>query len=184
MDVDDELVLSELRRCEAERKLRQLPTDVLETAWVREAQIEAVVDAVLAMQYADNTAGYIRARHVGEWCARIVTAQAGSLEPRIARRAGVLSEVDARILRGIPELEHIVTCETYMRVVIGVATAFEDLSAGEMSPRRALRRLLETATGETMLAIRALWQILAGDVVPDRNEAPRQEHYDRFHAFA
>ena len=45
--MDTELTLHELSRLEAQRKLRDLPAAVLETAWVREAQIEAVIDAVL-----------------------------------------------------------------------------------------------------------------------------------------
>jgi hypothetical protein len=47
--MDTELTLHELERLEAQRKLRDLPAALVETAWVREAQIEAVIDAVLVV---------------------------------------------------------------------------------------------------------------------------------------
>ena len=64
--MNDELTLHELTRLEAERKLQALPAAVLETAWVREAQIEAVIDAVLAVAFGDDTQALARARHAGD----------------------------------------------------------------------------------------------------------------------
>jgi len=105
--MDEEVTLHELRRLEAERKLRTIPMQVLDSAWVREAQIEAVIDAVLAMSYAADVAGYAHARHVGEWCARIASLLAFGPNPAFARRAGVLFEVDPTSLERIAELEYL-----------------------------------------------------------------------------
>ena len=93
------------RRLEAERKLRSLPESVLEIAWIREAQVEAVVDAVLAVTYAGNAAAYAHARHMGEWCARIAKNLTFGPDPSFARRVGVLAEADPQLLSTLPELE-------------------------------------------------------------------------------
>jgi hypothetical protein len=105
--MDYELTLHELRRLEAERKLREIPERILETAWVRDAQIEAVIDAVLAVTYADDAAGYAHARHVGEWSARIAMTLPFGPDVIFARRVGVLADVDPRALERIAELAHL-----------------------------------------------------------------------------
>ncbi|HTU69086.1 MAG TPA: hypothetical protein VMF11_02100 [Candidatus Baltobacteraceae bacterium] len=104
--MDEELTLHELTRLEADRKLKSLPTAVLETAWVREAQVEAVIDAVLVVALS-NTQAIARARHAGEWCARIAGALPCGPDPAFARRVGALSEVDPAALERIPELRHL-----------------------------------------------------------------------------
>lgn len=103
--MDEELTLHELKRLEAERKLRSIPADILDTAWVRDAQIEAVIDAVLAVQYSRKPLAYAHARHVGEWCARIAEKLAKGPNPVIARRVGVLANVDAEAISQLPELQ-------------------------------------------------------------------------------
>jgi hypothetical protein len=106
--MDEELTLHELRRLEAERKLRAIPAQVLETAWVLDAQIEAVIDAVLAVTYAGDAAAYAHARHVGEWCARIASVlPTFGPGPQFARRVGLLADLDPSVLERIPELKHL-----------------------------------------------------------------------------
>ena len=110
--MDQEITLNELRRLEAERKLRTIPRSALETAWAREAQIEAVIDAVLAIHFASSPGALAHIRHVGEWCARIATAIDATVDSVVARRVGVLSAIDPTALRVIPEL---VRYETFVR---------------------------------------------------------------------
>jgi hypothetical protein len=105
--MDEELTLHELRRLEAERKLRTIPTQVLETVWIREAQIEGVIDAVLAVTQGGDAKAYAHARHMGEWCARIASALSDGPEPPLARRVGVLADVDPAVLERIEELKHL-----------------------------------------------------------------------------
>jgi hypothetical protein len=138
--MDEELTLHELRRLEAERKLRTIPAQVLETAWVRDAQVEAVADAVLAITYTGDAAAYARARHVGEWCARIAAALPNGPEPALARRVGVLSDVDPAALERIAELEYLALyvreyqstailgtdCVRTMSLVLAVAVDFSE----------------------------------------------------------
>ncbi|MHB8148183.1 MAG: hypothetical protein ACYDGM_13125, partial [Vulcanimicrobiaceae bacterium] len=105
--MDDELTLHELQRLEAERRLRSIPGEVLETAWVREAQIEAVIDAVLAVTLGAAAPVYGHARHVGEWCARIAEGLPYGPDPAFARRVGVLCDVAPAALERIREVRHL-----------------------------------------------------------------------------
>ncbi len=105
--MDHELSLHELARLEAERILRSIPAEVLETAWVREAQVEAVIDAVLAVALGADARAIVHARHVGEWVARIAVVLQYGPEPRFARRVGVLADVDPAALDRIEELCHL-----------------------------------------------------------------------------
>ena len=91
--MDTELTLHELERLEAQRKLRDLPAAIVETAWVREAQIEAVIDAVLTVALGAEATAH--ARHAGEWCARIAAALPNGPDPSLARRVGVLGDIDS-----------------------------------------------------------------------------------------
>ncbi|MHB8148227.1 MAG: hypothetical protein ACYDGM_13345 [Vulcanimicrobiaceae bacterium] len=102
--MDEELTLRELGRLEAERKLRTIGPGVLETAWVREAQIEAVIDAVLAVSVGGDVPAYARAREVGEWSARIAAALEDGPDPAVARRVGALRDADPAALERIAEL--------------------------------------------------------------------------------
>lgn len=103
--MDEELTLRELGRLENERKLRSIPGHVLETTWVREAQIEAVIDAVLAATFSGSPESLVHARHVGEWCARIAAGIEFGPDPSFARRVGVLADIDPGVLEMLPELE-------------------------------------------------------------------------------
>ncbi len=105
--MDDELTLHELRRLEAERKLRSIPADLLESTWAREAQVEAVIDAVLAVSLGGDPQAVALARHTGEWCARIAASLPYGPEPSFARRVGVLRDVDPDALDRICELAHL-----------------------------------------------------------------------------
>jgi|SRR5579863_5165124 len=105
--MDEDLTLHELRRLEAQRKLHTIPQLILETAWVREAQIEAVIDALLAATVDGDAKAYARARQVGEWSARIAAALPLGTDAQLARRVGVLANVNSCVLERIPELQHI-----------------------------------------------------------------------------
>ena len=113
--MDEELTLWELGRLEAERKLRTIGASVLETAWVRAAQIEAVIDAVLAIALGGDVPAYARAREVGEWSARIAAALENGPDPAVARRAGALRDLDPAALERIPEL----------RVLVGIVREYQ-----------------------------------------------------------
>ncbi len=104
--MDDELTRHELDRLEAQRKLQAIPSEILETAWVREAQIEAVVDALLTVGSGGDVRVQARARRTGEWCARIA-AQLLAGDPADFRRAGVLKNIAPGLLEQIPELAHL-----------------------------------------------------------------------------
>ncbi len=118
--MDEELTLWELGRLEAERKLRAIPASLLESAWVREAQIEAVIDAVLAISAGSDTSAYAQAREVGEWSARIAGALKAAPDAARARRIGVLRDLDPEALKRIPELRDLAApIRDYQRYAIG-----------------------------------------------------------------
>jgi hypothetical protein len=159
--MDIELTLHELTRLEADRKLRILPETVLETAWVREAQIEAVIDAVLAVALGGDAQALARARHTGEWSARIATALPGGPDPSLARRVGVLSEIDAAVLDRIAELRHIGSVSNQLRSIASVAREFDrQISPDEnnrcASPSIVLRAMLAKADDLTRPIVKAL----------------------------
>ena len=162
--MDDELTLQELRRLEAERKLVSIPVQVLETAWVREAQVEAVIDAVLAVTFGANVSAYAHARHVGEWSARIAGALSFGPDPTFARRVGALSESDPQALERIAELEHLAPYvreyQAYalegganpraMSLIVAAATEFDsriapDVNGHAPSARAVLAAMLRAA---------------------------------------
>jgi len=105
--MDEQVTLRELTRLEAARKLETLPEGVLEVAWVREAQVEAVIDAIVAVAYRGDVGAISHARHVGEWCARIAVALDEGPDPSFARRVGVLCDVDPDALDQIAEVRHL-----------------------------------------------------------------------------
>ncbi len=159
--MDIELTVHELTRLEAERKLRSLPEAVLETAWVREAQIEAVIDAVLAVALGGDAQALARARHAGEWSARIAGALSGGPDPSLARRVAVLSEIDAAVLERITELRHIARASDQVRSIAGVAREFDArISPDEhgrcASPHLVLRAMLAHADDATRPIVDAL----------------------------
>jgi hypothetical protein len=165
--MDTELTLHELGRLEAQRKLRDLPAAIVETAWVREAQIEAVIDAVLAVALGGDAAATARARHAGEWSARIATALPGGPDPSLARRVGVLSEIDSAILERIAELRHIARYNdgSQPRLIARVARAFDErISPNEhgrcSSPQAVLRAMRANADDAARPIVEALESVL------------------------
>jgi hypothetical protein len=160
--MDDELTLHELARLEAERKLRSLPAGVLETSWVREAQIEAVIDAVLVVGL--RGAGPIAlARHTGEWCARIAAALPDGPDPSLARRVGVLSDIEPATLERIAELRHIpiraksALLASIAQVAREFATRIEPDERGHVtSPHVVLRAMTAKADAHTRPIVEAL----------------------------
>jgi hypothetical protein len=163
--MDYELTLHELSRLEAERKLRTLPTAILETAWVREAQIEAVIDAVLVVGLGD--AALARARHTGEWSARIAGALPDGPDPSLARRAGVLSDIDADVLERIAELRHIPAGakNPQLASIVQVAREFAariepDERGHVVSPHIVLRAMSANADALTRPIVEALQSAL------------------------
>lgn len=167
--MDTELTLHELTRLEAERKLRELPEAILETAWVREAQIEAVIDAVLAVALGGDAAGLARARHTGEWSARIAAALPGGPDRSLARRVGVLSVVDADVLDRIAELRQVArySREGQLKRIATVAGEFDArISPDEFgrctSPTIVLRAMLANADDVTRPIVEALGATLHG----------------------
>jgi hypothetical protein len=165
--MDNELTLHELSRLEAERKLRALPATVLETAWVREAQIEAVVDAVLAVALGDDTEALARARHTGEWCARIADALTDGPDPSLARRAGVLSGIAPAVLERIAELRHIPSRATHPQLasIVQVAREFAariepDARGHVTSPHVVLRAMIAKADALSRPVVEALQRTL------------------------
>lgn len=173
--MDEALTLVELCRLEAERKLRAISLDVLETAFVREAQIEAVIDAVLAVTYASSPEGLAHARHVGEFCARIAANLQFGPDPSFARRVGVLCDLDPSALASIPELDRFASYirdyqatsveaadePTTMSLIVHVADEFDRVVthfAREhgRSPSVALRRMIAESDADTRRIVEAL----------------------------
>lgn len=167
--MDYELTLHELTRLEAERKLQTLPGAVLETAWVREAQIEAVIDAVLVVAFGDDTAALAQARHTGEWCARIAAVLADGTDPSVARRAGVLSDIAPAVLERIAELRHIASRAKHpqLAAIVSVAREFAaqiepDEQGRVVSPHLVLRTMTAKADAQTRPIVEALQNALRG----------------------
>jgi hypothetical protein len=170
--MDDELVLHEVRRAEVERKLRSVPAEALETGWVREAQIEAVIDAVVAVIYGADDAATAQARHVGEWCARIAAALPYGPDGATARRVGVLADVDPSALERIAELKHVAShVADYQRfvaegrdgelrvlpLIVAVATEFNTRLAREgRTPGAVLRSMVCEANSVSRSVVEAL----------------------------
>jgi hypothetical protein len=159
--MDCELSIHELTRLEAERKLRSLPEALLKTAWVREAQVEAVIDAVLAVALGGDVKALAHSRHAGEWSARIAKALPGGPDPSIARRVGVLSQIDSAVLERIAELRHITSVSDQLRLIANVAGEFDkNISPDEnnrcASPSIVLRSMLANADDLTRPIVKAL----------------------------
>jgi hypothetical protein len=192
--MDDELTLSEIRRLEAERKLRSIPPDILESTWVSEAQVEAVIDAVLAVTLG-GAAAVARCRHVGEWCARIAAVLPYGPDPDFARRVGVLRDVDPSALERIRELQQVAAyVRAYqafaiagapqprtMSLIVAVADQFHDRitpdeRGGAASANGALQAMLRDAGDES----RPIVEALAAAVHPGRKSlagaAPLSRH--------
>jgi hypothetical protein len=165
--MDTELTIHELGRLEAQRKLRDLPAAIVETAWVREAQIEAVIDAVLAVAHGGDAAATARARHAGEWSARIATKLSGGPEASLARRVAVLNDIDPATLEHIAELKHIAphVREGQLNLIARVAREFDErISPNEhgrcASPTIVLRAMRANADDATRPIVEALENVL------------------------
>jgi len=178
-ECDDQLTLHELQRLEAQRKLLSIPEGVLETAWVRSAQVEAVIDAVLAVTFGADAAAYAHARHVGEWCVRIAGGLAYGPDPCFARRVGVLCDVDPAALERVRELQHLAT---YVReyqiyamkgsenprtlsVIVAAADEFatriaQDNHGRAVSPNAVLRTMMKHTDETSRPVLEALMNVV------------------------
>jgi hypothetical protein len=171
--MDEHLTLHELQRLEAKRKLRAIPPEVLETAWVRDAQIEAVIDAVLVVTLGGDAKAIVHARHVGEWCARIAGNLSSGPDPVLARRVGVLADADPAALEQVAELRHLApyvrnfqqssmaNSEMFrtMTAILAVADEFAARMADATDPRSVgavLRAMVSGATERRREAMAAL----------------------------
>lgn len=171
--MDLELTLEEIARLEAERKLRSLPSELLEVAWAREAQTEAVIDAVVTVAMDPRTVAH--ARHTGEWAARIASVLPFGPQPSAARRAAVLAELDPAALERIAELRDFASfVREYqttaiegssqprtMTLVMSVASEFEGRIAADgpcapQSPAEAIRAMLGGAGDAARPVVEAL----------------------------
>lgn len=172
---DSDLVLTELRRLEAERKLRTLPRALLESSWANEAQIEAVVDAVLTCATAADARALAHARHVGEWAARIACHLPEAPSLPFMRRFGVLADVEPAVLESLPEVRDLAPAVRefqYVRMgevaephvatlIVAVADEFDSLIENanrdaRMSARDALHYMQRSAKPNTMPIVQAL----------------------------
>ena len=174
--MDHDVVLSVVASCETERKLLAIPAAILETAWKREAQIEAVIDAVLHTAFVEDPKGYVHARHVGEWCARIAADLPCGPNPSLSRRVGVLKDIDPAVLERLPETSGFACCvrefqescflkspgeRTTTTILAAVADEFVSCTRPDsngfcFSPRRALEIMRAGATASNAVAIAAL----------------------------
>ncbi|HTX57498.1 MAG TPA: hypothetical protein VMD47_10420 [Candidatus Acidoferrales bacterium] len=162
--MDEELTLHEIERLEALRKLRSLPEAIVETAWVRDAQVEAVIDAVLVVALHGDLRATAHARHAGEWCARIAGRLPDGPDPLLARRVGVLGEVDPVTLEQIPELRHLASHLRRRDLIARIAEVAREFDTRIMpdergrcvSPRLALRAMLANADERSRPIVEAL----------------------------
>jgi hypothetical protein len=188
--MDEELTLHELGRLEAQRKLRAIPERALKTAWVREAQIDAVVDAVLAVTADADARAYSHARHMGEWCARIAAGVPHGPDSSSARRVGALHAVEPSALERIPELRHLAkhvrdyrrgesgepVNRCLMSLIVSAAEEFDNrLSSDEnghcASPQLALRSMLARADERSRVVVQALMKAVRSENVPTESTA-------------
>lgn len=170
------LTLIELERLEAERKLRSIPAPLLETTWVLDAQVEAVVDALLIATATGDDRAYAHARHTGEWAARIAGELDFAPSAPFVRRCGVLADVDPAIVERVREVRE---CAPFVRafqelrvgqgraevqtaaLIIAVAEEFDSLifacdEDDRYSPGDALRMMRNCADDHTTPIVQAL----------------------------
>lgn len=171
-----DLTLATLDRLEAERRLRSIPVDLLESSWALEAQTEAVVDALLAATAPEERA-YAHARHVGEWAARIAGVLPYAPGAAYMRRCGVLSDVNPAILERLREVRD---CAPVVRafqrfrmadegpgeirtaaLIVAVTDEFDSLifdcdNERRQSPNDALRMMIQCASEENRPIVDAL----------------------------
>jgi HD-GYP domain-containing protein (c-di-GMP phosphodiesterase class II) len=151
-------VLATLDRLEAQRRLKSIPAVILETSWVLDAHIEAVIDAVLVAVTAGDDRAFAHARHTGEWASRIAAELPQAPSPPFMRRCGVLAQADPAVLSRIRELrEYAVAIHEFQHGIdstaariLTVAAAFDSLIFAadpeqRYAPSDALRMLLQSA---------------------------------------
>ena len=183
--MDEQLTLREVRRLEAERKLQSIPEAVLETAWVREAQVEAVIDAVLSVTVGGEARAYAHARHVGQWCARMAAGLPSGPDPVLARRVGVLADVDPAVLDRVDEVAHLAPyvrdyqaaaldppeTASVMSIMVMVAAEFEQRLATcrygtYATPLAVLRTMMASGTSVSAPVLDALSRTLKSNLPP------------------
>lgn len=183
-----DLAIATVDRLEAERRLRSLPPNLLESAWALEAQAEAVVDALLVAT-AQGERGYAHARHVGEWAARIVAELSFAPSSAYMRRCGVLADIDPAIVERVREIRE---CAPVVRafqrlrmavegpgeirtaaLIVAVADEFDTLvfdcdDEHRHSPNDALRMMIRCANDEGRPIVDALRRstLKAANVLP------------------
>lgn len=170
-----ELAHATADRLDAQRRLRSIPAELLDSAWVRDAQTEAVIDALLICSMAADRCAYVHARGVGEWAARIAAVLPGAPSPAFMRRCGVLADLDPTVLEKIPEVRY---CAPAVRafqrlrmgakagveahiaaLIVAVADEFDSLLAGDDGRRgaaHAMRTMTQCANDEGPEAFQAL----------------------------
>lgn len=170
-----ELALATADRLEAQRRLRSIPADLLESAWARDAQTEAVIDALLVSSTASDGRMYVHARSVGEWAARIAAALPCAPSPAFMRRCGVLADMDPSVLERLPEVRY---CAPVVRafqrlrlsgedgaevrsaaIIVAVADEFDSLLSEDDCHRGAadaMRTMVRCANEKTREVVHAL----------------------------
>jgi hypothetical protein len=162
-------MLATLDRLEAQRKLKSIPAAILETVWVTDAQVEAVIDAVLVAVTAGNGHALVHARHTGEWASRIAAELPHAPSPAFMRRCGVLAQVDPATLQRIRELREYAPVvhelqhgiDSAPAHIIAIAAAFDALLVAadpedRYAPSDALRIILKSANPRTRPIAEAL----------------------------
>jgi hypothetical protein len=162
-------MLATLERLEAQRRLKTIPAALLETAWVLDDRIEAVIDAVLVASTAGDDRAVVHARHTGEWASRIASELQQAPQPSFMRRCGVLARIDPAVLSRIRELREYAPAvasfqhgdDSAAARIISAAAAFDALvSAADpqdrYAPSDALRMLLKSANPRTRTVLDAL----------------------------
>ena len=169
--------IATLERLEAERKLRCIPAELLESTWASEAQIEAVIDAILLATMVGDGRAYAHARHVGEWAARIAAEVPDAPSPAYIRRCGVLAAVDPAVLERVREVRDYAPVVRMLRrlrmydidiadvrteaLIVAVADEFDLLTFAcddelRYSPKDALRIMARRANDERHAIVSAL----------------------------
>ncbi|HLI94647.1 MAG TPA: hypothetical protein VKT72_01015 [Candidatus Baltobacteraceae bacterium] len=158
-----------LDRLEAQRKLKSIPAVLLESAWVLEVQVEAVIDAVLVATTGGSDQAAAHARHTGEWASRIAAELPHAPGPAFMRRCGVLAQIDSAILARVRELREYASAvrdfqhggDSIAAHILAVAAAFDSLIVAaspeeRYPPSDALRMISQSADETTRSVVEAL----------------------------
>lgn len=170
-----------LAHLEYERKLERLSPELLAPERLREAQVEAVIDALLMLWADGDASAYAHARHVGEWSARIAAALPCGPGATFMRRCGVLAGVCPAVLARLPEVAAYASgVEQFQAfamsgprsdveisaaaLIIAVADDFDSrifvgATNGRVAPREALQAMYAHADEQTRSILEALLHV-------------------------